>query len=258
MNGRDFSFLRRPIWVTGLLIGLIAIASFVALGFWQLRRLEDRRDFVARVEARTATAAVEFDTLDTGVGDAIEFRRVVVRGVYIPSEEVLVRNRTRSGVSGQHVLTPLVLADGSAVIVDRGWVPLDVSGPPVAEAPPPSGTITVEGIIRLSETPGRFGPRDPTEGELDKISRPDIDRLQQQIDLDLAPVYVQLLGQSAAGQQFPIPAAIPDPGEGPHLGYAVQWFLFAGVVAIGLPVLAVRTATKPPARFPEQDRVSRR
>ncbi len=172
----------------------------------------------------------------------LEFRRVEVSGIYLVEEEVLWQARTFKGQSGHDVLTPLMIGE-RAIIVNRGWVPIDATGPPVVEAAPPSGVISVSGIVRKGIRQGRFGPTDPKEGELDRISQVDLPRLQRQIDVELYPFYMQTVSELpernlALPHARPVP--ISDPGR--HFGYAIQWFVFATVVVTGYPILLMRTA----------------
>ena len=153
----------------------------------------------------------------------------------------------RDGISppGDHwqdCVLPPAEADGSTVLVNRGWVPIDVSGPPVAEAAPTTPTATIRGVLRISEERGRFGPVDAPTGRLERISRVDVARLESQIESPIYPMWVQLIDQTPEPGLLPQPRPLPDLGEGPHLSYAVQWFLFAGVVAVGYPILLRRTA----------------
>jgi surfeit locus 1 family protein len=132
------------------------------------------------------------------------------------------------------VITPLVLDDGTAVLVNRGWVPLTLDTVPVSEAPPPQGEIVVGGWVEPSRKRPVFGPEDP-EGDLAVLSRIDIPRIQEQVNESLAPVYVSMTGD---GGVLPEPVEEPDfADEGPHLGYAIQWFGFAAITLVGLVVL---------------------
>lgn len=231
--------------MAGHVIALVAIVIFTNLGLWQLRRHDDRSTLNQRIEQRIEAPPAPFAELLAGVEDlsTVEYRRVAATGTYDTTQEVILQNRSYNGISGHHVLTPLVLADGSAVVVERGWVSIDASGPPVAEAAPPQGEVTVEGIVRLTQERGRFGPVDPPTGVLERISRVDVERLRLQSDLRLAPVFIQLTSQNP-GQDVPLTLAEPETDPGPHLSYAVQWFVFAGVVLVSYPILLVRTASR--------------
>ena len=246
---RDYSFTRRPRWLVGHVVALLAIVLFVALGFWQLRRHDDRGATNSQIQAGM-TAAVE--SLPVMVASAegrfetLEYRRGSVTGRYATSDEVILRARSLNGQSGHHVLTPLVLADGTAVIVDRGWVPIDATGPPVEEALPPEGEVRVMGFVRLTQIRGRFGPTDPPTGRLDRIARVDLARLAQQLTYPVVPVFLQLTEQQPPqASRLPLVLPAPEIDAGPHLSYAVQWFVFAGVVLVSYPILLWRTALGP-------------
>lgn len=243
--------LTRPVWIVGHLLALSAVVGFVLLGQWQLRRHQERSLLDERIAARVAAQPRPLADLVAELGTdgaALDLRPATATGTYRPQDEVILQARTLNGRSGNEVLTPLDLGDGSAVLVDRGWVPLDVVGPPVEGAEVPSGSVTVTGYLRPSETRSGFGPVDPATGVLERVIRVDLVRLQQQLDLDLGQVYLVLAEQSPAQTgNFPIALPAPQPGGGPpHLSYAVQWFAFAGVVLVGYPILLRRTAGNRP------------
>lgn len=243
---RDYRFMRRRKWVAGHLVALLAVVVFVNMGLWQLRRLAERQDFNARLTSRTTQAAQPLDQVLQEYGpdqDSLELRSVYATGEYNTAEEVVLLARSYEGISGHHVLTPLELGDGRAVIVDRGWVPIDLDSPDREEAAPPAGPVVVNGVLRKTETRGAFGPTDPAEGTLAQISRVDLDRLDQQTSSELVPVYIELTAQEPAqAGELPAIVPLPEPSEGPHRGYAVQWFLFTAVVLVGYPILLRRTA----------------
>jgi surfeit locus 1 family protein len=109
--------------------------------------------------------------------------------------------------------------------------------------------VTIEGWIELSHERGALGPVDPAQGRLSTLSRVDLERIQQQIDYDIAPVYVVELGD--ASEDLPVPVAPPTfDDNGPHLGYAIQWFGFALVGLIGYWFL-LRRAVR--GKTPESD-----
>ncbi len=153
--------LTSPIWILGHLVALAAIVGFVMLGAWQLRRHDERRTLDERITDRIASAALPVEQLIAEYGDdgdALDLRPAIATGTYLLDEEVILQARTLNGRSGNEVLTPLDLGDGTGLIVDRGWVPLDVSGPPVAGAEPPPAEVTVTGYLRPTQVRGRFGP----------------------------------------------------------------------------------------------------
>jgi cytochrome oxidase assembly protein ShyY1 len=147
-----------------------------------------------------------------------------------------------NGEPGVDVLTPLVTDDGAAVIVDRGWVPAATpeSGVPSAAAPP-EGVVKVSGFALEGVPAG--SARAATAGGVLELTRIDLGLLQRELDYDLYPVYVRLQAQTPA-QPGGIPRAVPPPApdEGPHLSYAIQWFIFATIGLIGWLILLRHTA----------------
>lgn len=217
---------RRSLLLTALV--LVLAAGFTRLGFWQLdrhqQRLESNETALARLDQPALT--------DLGsVGEESRYRMAKISGTFDADQELLIRSQVYRGAAGFHVITPLILSSGDAVLVNRGWVPLVLDTVPVAEAPPPAGETVVEGWVELSRQRPSFGPTDPMEGRLDVMSRVDVPRIQQQMEVNLAPVYVVMVG---AGGALPEPLGLPSfDDEGPHLGYAIQWFGFAAIVLIG-------------------------
>ncbi|MDJ0665023.1 MAG: SURF1 family protein [Acidimicrobiia bacterium] len=246
MTARDYSFARRPIWLVGHLVAIVAIIIFIAMGFWQLRRLADRQEFNSLLVERTNEAEVPLTEALTLYGpdqDSLELRVVSASGRYAPQEEVILLARSFNGISGHHVVTPLDLGGSRAIMVDRGWVPIDLDAPGLDVFAPPPGEVSVVGVLRKTEVRGSFGPSIPPDGVVTQVPRVDLERLDAQVGGDLAPVYIQLLEQVPAQTgELPRLVSLPVPSEGPHRGYAVQWFLFAAVTAVGYPILLRRTA----------------
>ena len=168
---------------------------------------------------------------DAAVGDdalaAVEWRPVEASGRYLPDEELRVVNRSQGGRAGDNVVTPLLLDDGRVLLVARGFVPLDTDSPPA-----PTGDVTIEGRLRRSEVRRTAALSDPDEGDLTVAQRVDIPRLADQLPGDVVPMYVELTDSDPpeSGDLLE-PIAEPSLDEGPHLSYAVQWFLFSALVA---------------------------
>jgi surfeit locus 1 family protein len=142
------------------------------------------------------------------------------------------------------VATPLRLTNGDAVVILRGFLPTQgIPDAVPADAEPPTGTVSVEGLLQETQTRGAIGPTDPSEGQLTNLARVDIERWQKQVPYRLYPAYVQLQ-RSDPSQAGPEPEVLPEPAldEGPHLGYAVQWFIFTIIAAVGYPLILRRSA----------------
>ena len=232
-----YRFLLRPRWILFHLLCIGAVVLMVNLGFWQLRRLDERREFNARVESRIDQPATPLDDLPVGAGDAaeLEWRQVTATGEYLPDEQVLVVNRSQGGRAGDIVVTPMLLADGRVLLVARGFTTFGVD-----VAPAPSGAVEIVGRLRPSQERRRGQLSDPAEGELTEVQRLDIDRLAPQLPGAPVDMYVELIASvPAEAGPFPEPLDEPALDEGPHLSYAGQWFLFSAAVVVGW-VLAVR------------------
>ncbi len=241
-----YQFLRNPRWIFATSAVVLIAGLFINLGFWQLRRLDDARQENQLLAARLALPPEDLAVMLEAVGEdlgAIEYHPVTVSGTFDPTGEVLLRSRTLDGVAGFHVVTPLQTPGGDVVLVNRGWVPMDMDEPPVPAAPP-DGRVVVEGLVRLSQERSGLGPADPVQGELTVLSRLDIPRIQQQSEDELAPVSVDLFTVDPANPgDLPVPLGPPaTDDEGNHLAYAIQWFAFAVVGVVGYVILVRRRA----------------
>jgi surfeit locus 1 family protein len=234
-----YRFLRSPRWLVAHVLLVVVAATCVSLGLWQLRRLEERQAFNASVMRGLAQEEAPLGSVVDEPAPSLRYRRVIATGRYLPQEEVLLGPASRDGAPGYEVLTPFVTADG-AILVDRGWVPFAMSEPPVVEAAPPGGQVTVSGYL----LPGRSARRASPVGapRVEVMSDPDIARVQRQVSVPLADVYLVLLAQSPASGALPRLGVLPQLSEGPHLSYAVQWFLFATIAVAGYPFLIRRRA----------------
>jgi cytochrome oxidase assembly protein ShyY1 len=227
----DYRFARRPAWMAGHLLAAGMVVLMVSLGFWQLDRLDQRRDQNALVEARSTLAPVpvgaEIDPDDSsGAADGLRFRAVEASGTYTQASTAV--RATQSGASGGRVFTVLDLGGGEAVLVLRGFVAPAPDGS-LRPPDPPGGEVTVEGIAV---------PRH----RLELVTRRALDELvdaRPELDGTVLPVVVQA-SEADSDQLTPVP--LPGLDDGPHLSYAVQWFLFSTVVAVGYPVLLFRRA----------------
>jgi len=236
-----YRFLLRPVWLLFHALVVVGIAGMIAAGFWQLDRLDQRQEFNREVRERSQQTPVELTAVldDLAAGridpDTAEWLPVTASGTFL-SDQVVEFNNSQGGRAGDNVLTALALADGRTVIVNRGFIPLGIEVPT-----PPAIEVDVVGYVRPSEVRGRGGLTDADDGEpLTEIRRIDIPRLSAQFPGEVAPVFVQLIESDpeiTAGD--PTPVVLPELDNGPHLSYAIQWFIFAICVAVGW-VLAVR------------------
>jgi cytochrome oxidase assembly protein ShyY1 len=239
-----YRFLLRPAWLLLHLFVVVLVVAMVSAMFWQLQRLDEKRSRNDEIRSRQDAAAVPIEDLiapdaTTDAGADQRFRPVTATGTYDLEGQVLLRSRDLDGRPGLWVYTPLDLGDGTAVAVNRGWIPVgdetDGSDSPFET---PSGPVTVEGLAEQSYPDARpAGERQTT------IAHADLDWLDEQVDADLYPVAIQLRAQDPPPvDDLPVILDPPELTEGPHLSYAGQWFLFTLVVVIGYPVLLRRIA----------------
>lgn len=227
------STLKQPKWAVAAVVVVGLAVSFIFLGFWQLDRRQERLSDNALATTQLLMPPTPLaDLLAQGDDRAtIEYRRATVDGSYLTADEVLIRSQIHLGTAGFHVITPYAY-EGGTVLVNRGWVPLDMDTTPVNATP---AVGPVEGWIHLTQERGPLSPEDPP-GQLTVFNRVDIDRIEQQTSSDLDPVYVVLADPEAS--ELPIPVDLPDfSDEGPHLAYAIQWFGFAIVAVVGFGAL---------------------
>jgi cytochrome oxidase assembly protein ShyY1 len=222
---------------------LAVVATFVALGIWQLDRHRDERrtERDARAASEQISGADVVTVTETG---ARERPRVRAAGRYEPDRTVFVRDRVRDHAIGVGVLTPLVLDDGRAVLVDRGFLPGDPDEA-ARRAAVPTGTVEVSGPARLPQTL-QGGESSTPEGEPPAVDRVDPTALGD----DLLPVWITLEAQRpepASDGPIPAVATTADDSGGyqvNHLSYALQWFGLALVPLVGWPILLRRAARK--------------
>lgn len=238
---RDARFLLRPRWLLSHVFVVVLVVTMVSLGFWQLRRLDEKRDRNALAEARLEQPVAPVgEVLPPGDGEAVEaarFRRVTATGRYDTPATVVVRNRSQDGAAGAWVVTPLVLEGGGRVGVLRGFVPLGADGDP-ADAPAPGGEVTVEGMVVDPSSFDGTAPRD-----LAPLLAGDDMARGLVLAGDSAPPEPAAVDEAAGTGTL---RAVPPPEltEGPHLGYAFQWFVFSTIAVIGYPLVLRRVVAR--------------
>jgi len=237
---------RKWILITGLVI--LGALVCVRLGIWQLDRLAQRRVFNSHVFAVQAMPALVLPSNDQLTG--MEYRAVHASGAYDFANQVAIRNQFNGSQYGYHLITPLRLSDGEAALVDRGWIPADGNSNPANwRKYDIAGTVNVNGVIRLQPTDSTFdgliNPSlgivvDPTltpgQTRLDFWVYVNIDRISQQMPYPILPVYIQLNPEpNKTNPPIPIQPQL-DLSEGPHQGYAIQWFSFSAILLVGYPL----------------------
>lgn len=211
--------------VVGAIVALAVAIVCVRLGVWQLDRLGQRRAKNAVVAARLALPPIELGGRGIPADSALQ-RRIVVRGVYDFARERVRPGRSFDGTPGVALVTPLRLPDGSAVLVDRGWVPSPDAYHVDQTVYREPDTATVEGL-------GIIPPRG--HGDVDP------GRLRDSLPYPLLPFAVQQTGVAPLRRGLPRRWAPPGLDDGPHLSYAIQWFSFALIIVVGTTALLRKT-----------------
>ena len=233
-----YRFLLTPRWLAGALLALAAAAVMVLLGDWQLHRYQERSAINERIDAADSTTAVPLAsvlTAPTAPGTAgpppgkdAAWTKVTMTGRYDPAHEVQARGRTVNGEVGFEIVTPLLLSDATAVLVDRGWVPAPAAGAVAAPTvpPAPAGQVTVVGQIHLSESRGTTVLH--RDGRLD-TRRISVPRLAPEMPFPVYGAYVLLTTQTPAADPAFTRIPIDHEDAWQNAGYTVQWWLFAGM-----------------------------
>ena len=235
----------RPAWIASHVLVAALLVTTTNLGLWQLRRLDLRRDHNARVVARAdepvVALATAFGALTEGMSpEDLRHVRVTVSGTWDVASEVYLANRSRDGVPGVHVVTLLRIEDvrpSVGVAVDRGFVPRVhyLKGDRSAWAPA-GGEVEVAGSLEV----GRMGER----GHGSEVDRIDLEALSDRWEISLAPMWIRAAADGSAS--WPASAPAEDLGDGPHLSYAVQWFVFTLIGLGGYPLVLYRLARRDP------------
>lgn len=245
---RVYRFLLTPRWLGYLALTLVAAVVMVGLGRWQLDRYQARTAINDRIETASTSepvplaAAVPAPQGPAGsIGSAppadSTWTRVRITGVYDRSNQLLVRGRTVEGRVGYEVVTPLVLADGTAVLVDRGWIPPAAAGAQsVPDVPaPPSGPVTVTGRVRAPES--RAGEVLRRDGLLE-ARRVDPSALRGKLPYALYGGYVTV---EPAEDGF-VTVGPRKENAWQNAGYTLQWWLMAALALVGFGYVARREA----------------
>ncbi|MCX7277214.1 MAG: SURF1 family protein [Burkholderiales bacterium] len=209
--------------------------GFLALGTWQVERRVWKLDLIARVEQRvhaTPTPAPGQAQWPQINATADEYRHVTLSGSYLHDKETLVQASTVQG-TGFWVLTPLQLADGSLVLVNRGFVPPEARERATRRDAEPQGNTTVTGLLRLTEPDGGFLRRnDATDGRW--YSR-DVQAIAASRGLaQVAPYFVDADTQpsdTASATALPVAGLTVINFHNSHLVYALTWYTLALMVA---------------------------
>ena len=224
-----------------------AAVLFVRLGLWQVARLRERQAWTATFLHARQNDPVPMSRIPSDTGLA-HYRAATAEGRLDYDHELILSNRTRRGAPGVELLTPLRLAGSdTAVLVNRGWV-YSPDGSSVNESRWREGDAKrFAGYVELfHEGAGVTSASNPRT--IRRVGTADI---ASKIPYPVSPFYLVATGDTA-DLSHPARRDLPVLDDGPHLGYALQWFSFA-VIALGgagFVVRRERDASSRPQRPP--------
>ncbi|QIK76583.1 SURF1 family protein [Nocardioides piscis] len=233
-------FLLSRRWVIFFVV-VIALA-WVAwrLGEWQFDRLEDRRERNAQIERNEQSPPVPVSEVTAPGAEltrADEWKHVTATGTYAVEDTVVVRYRTREGAAGVDVVVPLVLADGSSVLIDRGWFATDNRGATPEDVPkPPAGEVEIEGWLRLDATGDSAAVTDQSTRSISSKE------IGEALDREVVSGFVDLRSESPEADDPLAPVELPDLDSGPHFFYGLQWWFFGALALFGFVYLVIDEA----------------
>lgn len=233
---------RPPWWAT---LGTLALGSvFLAAGFWQLARVEDKRALFAAYDAGAAAGTLPAPGPGADL-EALRYRAISATGRFDARHQVLLDARTRDGQAGYEVLTPL-LGEGPAVLVNRGWVaaPADRSQLPRIDVD--SGPRQVTGLLdRLPRAALSSGPAQST-GWPRRLLYPTAANIAAAVGYPVSDYQLLLAPDAPDGLRRDWRPALMRPEE--HLGYAVQWFALAATLGVIYAALNFRRPATGPGK----------
>jgi cytochrome oxidase assembly protein ShyY1 len=236
--------LREPYWLRAALVVVLLSVAFVLLGRWQWGRHEGKVARAEQIDSGYDAPAVALQQLLPHPAGPLpagtQWRPFRARGSYLPADGVVVRNRpNENGEFGYEVVVPFRVEGGPVLLVDRGWIPNGESGARPDSVPaPPSGVVTVVARLRPSEP----GARDAPPGQAERI---DVPRLTVGLGAPaVTGAYAVLAAEHPTTPEAPALLPRPDEDLGPHLAYAIQWWLGVVVVYVLLVVYASKEAQR--------------
>lgn len=213
------------------LVAIVAIVVCVAAGNWQRERLRAKEALRAQLDAAERADPVSL----AGFGDdvdwaALRYFPVIATGEFVASRQILIDNKVHAGRAGYDVVTPLVLADGRAVLVDRGWMAQGASRSQIPQLPPPTGVVSVRG--RIAIPPRRYLElrREPPAGAVWQNLDPA--RFSAAAGLQVLPAVIEATAPPVPDDGLIREWPLPDLGIEAHRIYMVQWYAFAVLAAL--------------------------
>ncbi len=225
-------------WSVTTVLVIIGVFILIRLGIWQLNRLAERRAFNQHYLNQISASTINLN-LDPDLENLVdmEYRSVEVSGYYDFNKEIFLQNQAWQNQPGYRVVTPLVI-DGTdkSVFVDRGWIALNDLETIDQTNSNFDGIQKIYGIIRLSKSGSDFQVNSNSieNNFTNFFLYVDLNILNQRLNSEGLPVYIQIAEDIDNQKPYSELSEI-EISEGPHMGYAIQWFFFASLLGFGYP-----------------------
>ncbi|WP_245515158.1 SURF1 family protein [Jiella endophytica] len=236
-------------FLTALGFCLLGIAILFGLGTWQVERLFWKEGLLAEIDQRTHQAPVGIDALRKrfAAGEPVEYAPVTVTGRFLNDDERYFLS-TNEGQAGWNVYTPLVLAGGDVVFVNRGFVPYELRDPARRRAGQPEAEVTVTGLARVPprEKPSYFTPDNAPKK--DEFYWQDLSAMAEGVAIPeggaLVPFFVDA-GPGKAEGGWPVGGVTVVSLPNDHLQYAVTWYGLCLVLCVMTVLMILRRYRRP-------------
>ncbi len=225
-------FLLSRRWVLFALAVALGAWGAARLGEWQFHRLHERQhsnEVIGRNLTASPVPVGDVLSPDHGPSADAEWRRVTVHGTWDDKHTVVLKYQTRDSGAGVDVVTPLVTADGTAVLVDRGWMASKNSGAARPKLPPTTdGPVTVTGYVRQDATGGSTRVSDLATRAVSSRTIGDV------LPYPVYRGFLDLESESPKPDRSLAAVELPDhTGNGPHFFYGLQWWFFGALAVFG-------------------------
>ncbi|MGB4948477.1 MAG: SURF1 family protein [Candidatus Competibacter denitrificans] len=213
-------------------VGVLLVLPFLlALGFWQLDRAQQKAQLQEAFAERFQQPPVALQEIDTS-DPANRYRRVSVIGRYDSRHQFLLDNQVRDSQPGYHVLTPLHPREGTAILINRGWLPLGTSRQALPDIMIREESVAVTGWLGQPANPGlRWGEATGGNQTWPRIlPYVTYQELAELLGYSLQPAMILLDPESPAGYGRDWQPRFGGSGPERHRGYAVQWFALAAAL----------------------------
>lgn len=234
-----WSFLHGRRWIGYFTMLLVFSIACVWLGNWQFDRRAQAQAEIVRIDSNYDAAPIPLaEALPDPTAfdeDALKWQPVELRGEYV-GEPYLARNRPSAAGVGSNLVQAFLNEDGSIFFVDRGWVAVSGTDEVPEDLPaPPAGKVSVLARLRAGEP--EIAGRTSVGRSVPSINPVELARVSETTGPVYTAAYGQLISEQPSGEHGLL-APRPERDEGPHLSYALQWYVFILIACIGVAYAA--------------------